>query len=85
MLNALFKVSKQVSSTVANETQMASFSALAARPLLVLWDCSAEINVQRYYKIFPRRRTVYLISPGFLEEKASDTFYVKIQISFFNL
>lgn len=85
MLNALFKVSKQVSSTVANEIQMASFSALTTRPLLVLWDCYVEINVQRYYKIFPRRRMVFLISPGFSEKKASDTFYVKIQIFFFNL
>lgn len=84
MLNALFKVSKQVSSTVVNETQMASFAALTTRPLLVLWDCCAEISVQTYYKIFPRRRKVFLISPGFSEKKASDTFYVKIQI-FFNL
>jgi len=51
MLNALFKVSKQVSSTIVNETQMASFSAPTTRTLLVLWDCYAEINVQRYYKI----------------------------------
>lgn len=45
MLNALFKVSKEVSSTAANETQMVSFSALTTRSLLVLQDCYAEINV----------------------------------------
>lgn len=85
MLNVLFKVSKQASSTVPNETQMASFSALTTRPLLVLCDIYTEINAQRYHKISPRRMMVFFISPGFSEKKASDTFYVKIQISFFNL
>lgn len=62
---------------------MASFFTPTARPLLVLRDFCTEINVLKYYKIFPTRRMVFFISTDFSEKKTSDTSYVKIQI-FFN-
>lgn len=65
MLNALFRVSKQVSNTAANETQMAPFFSPTAKPLLVQRDFCTEINVLRYYKIFPRRRMWFFISTDF--------------------
>lgn len=69
MLNALFGVSKQVSSTAANETQMASFFTPIARPLLLLRDFCAGINVLKYYKIFLRRRMIFFYLHRLRKEK----------------
>lgn len=86
MLNALFRVSKQVSSAAANETQMASFFTPIATPLLVLRDFCTGINYLKYYKIFPRRRMVFLFTTtDFSEKRASNTSYVKTQIFFYSI
>lgn len=68
MLNALFRVSKQVSSTAANEIQMASFFTPTARPLLVLKYLCSERNALKYYRIFPRRMVGFYFH-RFLREK----------------
>lgn len=69
MLNALFKVSKQVSSTVANETQMVSFSALTTKPLacsvgLLCWNECSKI-----LQNFPKKKDGNFDFPRLLSEK----------------